>query len=87
MIIQRPAPGIPFTRGLLVGSLLFLCRSCCLLCHVWAGAGVAGHEPAGPGGGPVCGGAGRGVGLYYAATSTNGLQRSSISTGNNAPGF
>ncbi len=76
------------TRGLAVGSLLFFVPLLLLVmprigqAASWQVTNLQGRAIFQFAAAPA-----EGLVLYYAATSTNGLQRSSISTSNSAPGF
>ncbi len=88
MIDQIQASVAALTRGLVFGSVLFFVP---LLLLVMPQTGqAAGWQITNLQGRAILQFAtapAEGLVLYYAATSTNGLQRSSISTSNRAPGF
>lgn len=88
MIDQQPAPATTLTRGLAVGSLLFFVPLLLLIMpQVGQAAGWQVTNLQGRAISQFAAAPAEGLVLYYAATTTNGLQRSSISTSTSAPGF
>lgn len=88
MMDQQPAPTTALTRGLVLGSLLFFVPLLLLVmpqvgqAASWQVTNLQGRAVFQLAAAPA-----EGLILYYAATSTDGLQRSSISTSSRAPGF